>query len=158
MAVDCERLAPFRRAGMFAPWAAGARFGACTLALTVPNRRWPDGSQQRRGGERRREERRAVEVTSGGGRRTVEHRAASVCSVSQSVVAPLERVVSRAFGMFSAGAFLHHYRKFGVDEVCEGAMPCSQRALIRECAQTHFAACFAHLETILGDYRALGIS
>jgi len=57
-------------------------------------------------------------------------------SNSQAAIGSLDRTLSRAVTMYREGAFLHHYRKFGVEH-------------------SKFEETFALCESVLADYKAI---
>ncbi len=63
-------------------------------------------------------------------------RSASVWSNSQSIVGPLDTLVSGAWNKFSSDAYVHHYIKHGVD-------------------RKNFIRAFAGLEQVISDYKKL---
>ena len=56
---------------------------------------------------------------------------ATLLSNSQSVIKPIERVVSRAQTLYSAGAYVHQYESQGVErDHIEGAMTAMEHVLL----------------------------
>lgn len=65
-----------------------------------------------------------------------DDRTAVIWSTSQSVVQPLEKVVTKVYDMYTAGAYIHHYEKYGL-------------------GKSDFRSALLNLEQILNNYKNL---